>query len=524
MISRGRGGATDGSSTRAMIKTAAQYHDQSSYDRHNMGGHRLDWQNQPRVYKAYPGLDPIPLPRDVRLPDENLSSLLKKVQAEDPVRRIDLADLSLILLLTCTLTAKTRHGGEDFFYRSVPSAGALYPTETYVALHAIKGIDDGLYHFGILHHDLTLLRTGDLSTTIAPLASPPATKAPQLTFFMTAIFFRSAWKYRNRAYRYHLLDTGHQVEHMLLALKALDLPFSLTYDFDDETVNHLLGLDENREVSLAVCQVPGDDSVADGVVEEIPDLPEKMIQASRVSEREIDYPALRDFHRAGTDRIGASFQVPEMVHEIGVTPETWTGIPHPVPWPEVMNHGDTIYNRRSRRNFVKTPMGKEFMVALLDVLCESNPESSPESCYDRSICTGFLVGQVEEQVPGFYLLETAKRVFGYSGSGAFTEMAAHICLDQAWLTHAAVHFLFFSNPDLLDATWGARGYRYALLMAGRLGERLYLAATAMGLGCCGIGAFYDWEAAQLLGLNANAKLLYLVAVGPVKHSTTGQGS
>ena len=49
-----------------------------------------------------------------------------------------------------------------------------------------------------------------------------------------------------------------------------------------------------------------------------------------------------------------------------------------------------------------------------------------------------------------------------------------------------------------------------------MGQRLYVAATAMGLGCCGIGALYDGEAAALLGLNEASVLLYLVAVGAVK--------
>ena len=93
---------------------------------------------------------------------------------------------------------------------------------------------------------------------------------------------------------------------------------------------------------------------------------------------------------------------------------------------------------------------------------------------------------------------------------------AWICLDQRWLTNAGVHFLFVSNLDVLDGTCGARGYRYAMLPAGRMGQRLYVAATAMGLGCCGIGALYDGEAAALLGLNEASVLLYLVAVGAVK--------
>jgi nitroreductase len=93
---------------------------------------------------------------------------------------------------------------------------------------------------------------------------------------------------------------------------------------------------------------------------------------------------------------------------------------------------------------------------------------------------------------------------------------AHICLDQTWLANAAVHFVFLTNLNTLDRVWGARGYRYAMMVAGRLGERLYLAAEAMGLGCCGIGAFYDFEAAECLGLNNESRLLYLVSVGVVK--------
>jgi nitroreductase len=93
---------------------------------------------------------------------------------------------------------------------------------------------------------------------------------------------------------------------------------------------------------------------------------------------------------------------------------------------------------------------------------------------------------------------------------------ARICLDQRWLANAGIHFIFLTNLEVVECTWGARGYRYAMLTAGRTGQRLYVAATAMGLGYCGIGALYDGEAAALLGLNEASVLLYLVAVGAVK--------
>jgi nitroreductase len=73
-----------------------------------------------------------------------------------------------------------------------------------------------------------------------------------------------------------------------------------------------------------------------------------------------------------------------------------------------------------------------------------------------------------------------------------------------------------SNLEILEKQWGARGYRHAMMTAGRLGHAVYLGATALGLGACGIGALYDREARELLGLNGESALLYLVAAGHTK--------
>ncbi len=153
-----------------------------------MTPHYLDWESQPTVYKDYPGIDPISLPSNVRPAEEKLSSLLKERKTDQPGKGIDVENLSLILRLTCSLTAKARHAGGDFYYRSVASAGALYPTEIYVATHALNGLDDGLYHFAIRHHGLFPLRVHDLSPCIVEISQPPERKAPILTFFLTAIF------------------------------------------------------------------------------------------------------------------------------------------------------------------------------------------------------------------------------------------------------------------------------------------------------------------------------------------------
>jgi len=127
----------------------------------------------------------------------------------------------------------------------------------------------------------------------------------------------------------------------------------------------------------------------------------------------------------------------------------------------------------------------------------------------------FIAGQVESFDSGLYLLDRERGARGLVRPGHFLDQMSHICLDQAWLA-GRLHFIFMTNMEVLNRIWGARGYRYAMMMAGGMGERIYLAASALGLGCCGIGAFYDREASELLDLNSESRVLYVVATGPVK--------
>jgi len=55
-----------------------------------------------------------------------------------------------------------------------------------------------------------------------------------------------------------------------------------------------------------------------------------------------------------------------------------------------------------------------------------------------------------------------------------------------------------------------------LLEAGHVGENGYLAATSMGLGACGVGAFMDDQMNALLGVDGTEDaVVYMLAVGHV---------
>jgi SagB-type dehydrogenase family enzyme len=98
--------------------------------------------------------------------------------------------------------------------------------------------------------------------------------------------------------------------------------------------------------------------------------------------------------------------------------------------------------------------------------------------------------------------------------GDFSLQIAQAALDQDIAREAAVVFVWVAVIDRSRQKYRQRAYRYIYLDCGHIGQNLYLAATAMGLGCCGIAAFFDDEVNNLIevdGLEETA--IYLASVG-----------
>jgi nitroreductase len=65
-----------------------------------------------------------------------------------------------------------------------------------------------------------------------------------------------------------------------------------------------------------------------------------------------------------------------------------------------------------------------------------------------------------------------------------------------------------------DDHYGLRGYRYALIEAGHVGQELLRRAALVNLSACPVGAFWDEGLRRQLGLDFTARApLYCVAVG-----------
>lgn len=87
---------------------------------------------------------------------------------------------------------------------------------------------------------------------------------------------------------------------------------------------------------------------------------------------------------------------------------------------------------------------------------------------------------------------------------------------EKWIGNAAVVFIITGVLDRTRIKYGDRGYRYALIEAGHIGQNMCLLATELGLGSCPLGGFIDYKVNTLLDINLQKEVtLYLVAIGRI---------
>lgn len=83
-----------------------------------------------------------------------------------------------------------------------------------------------------------------------------------------------------------------------------------------------------------------------------------------------------------------------------------------------------------------------------------------------------------------------------------------------WIQKASFALVMTAVFARNQVKYGERGYRYVLLEAGHLGENAYLAAAALGLGCCGMGGMRDAHIEKLLDIDGiSESVVHSIIVG-----------
>lgn len=226
-----------------------RFQQRTKYERGELRGRRLDWAKKPPTYKRYPGASKVELSVPSTEGGRPLWDVLERRRSERGFQDVPLKESELSQLLWAAQGITREGRGVDF--RTAPSAGALYPVETYAVIHDVEGIDAGVYHYDVEQHQLEKLKLGDFRAATAAAALDQRIAARgNVVFVWTAIFERSKWKYEERAYRYIYLDAGHIAQNVALAAVALDLGSCQIGALYDGEANELVGVDGVEESTI----------------------------------------------------------------------------------------------------------------------------------------------------------------------------------------------------------------------------------------------------------------------------------
>lgn len=229
-----------------MSSFGESFFDSSNYTRAKLTSTpRVDLSSRPPLYKEYPKQPRLSLPP----PQAETLSLDQCLHRRKSVRRFAARPLTISQLsyLLWAVAGIQRSIG-DFHFRPAPSAGALYPIETYIIVNNVEGIPMGLYHYAIRPHALEELRVGDLGKEIVYAAQGQKMHADAaVVFIWTTIFQRTKFRYHDRGYRYIFLDAGHIAQNLALTAVGLGLGSCQVGAYIDDEVNKLIDVNGKDE-------------------------------------------------------------------------------------------------------------------------------------------------------------------------------------------------------------------------------------------------------------------------------------
>jgi len=223
---------------------------QKSKNIRGIGRASVSDQSRLDLYKTYENaISRISLPEPEFSADIQFWDIIQKRQTTRAFKRdpISIMDLSLLLFGMSGLTRKF----PKFAFRTIPSAGGLFPIEIYVVANNISDVEQGIYHYNIEKHELELLKQGDFTKTIVDACyGQRMVEKSAVNFIWTAMIERTRITYKERAYRFIYLDCGHLGQNFYLAAEALGLSACVVGAYYDDEINEILELDEKKEFAI----------------------------------------------------------------------------------------------------------------------------------------------------------------------------------------------------------------------------------------------------------------------------------
>ncbi len=500
---------------------AQHYHERTKYDPETIAAKSqgLEWDKQPVPFKEYK----IGTTYDLK------PYLKSEPQAVADDSAWQWRRLSQLLFCSYGLTARVATMMAPMYLRAAPSAGGLYPAEVYLISRGTPLLPGGLYNYQPQTHSLINFWESEAWQTLQTACFwHPVLDSTQLAIVTTAVFYRSAWRYKARAYRRIFLDTGHLLGNIELACALNDYRPHLIGGFVDEAVNQLLYLDQEQEGAIAV--IP----LAD-LLEVNQNLP--LGRTALPSATQTEYPKLQDGELLGYCHRATQLDAgkPGKADLRQVAPEPIQSDKYNFPFclkvptaTAAINWGvnlegleSTILKRRSTRAYNGADLTLDELKALLNFTYQPQHYTdqgldSPDY-FDLNLIETFIaVSGVTGLEEGCYYYAPKAQELRQIRFKNFRRELHYLCLGQELGRDAGAVLFHTADLKTAIAQYGDRAYRYLHMDAGHLGQRLNLAAIRLNLGVSGIAGFFDDQVNQVLGIPDDEAVLYITTLGRPK--------
>ena len=206
------------------------YHLRTKHQPHALarGPAIMDWARQPNPFRSYDGSTLIKLER---------AGFIDAADSISGPSALTVKNLSRLFFESLALSGQKSLAGSKWHLRVNPSSGNLHPTEGYLIAGPVEGLEGspGVYHYATKDHALELL---------ANVEGWQSLGLPGETFLigLTSIYWRSSWKYGERAYRYCMIDLGHALAAVTVAAHCLGWTAALWDDLGRDDLARLLRL------------------------------------------------------------------------------------------------------------------------------------------------------------------------------------------------------------------------------------------------------------------------------------------
>jgi SagB-type dehydrogenase family enzyme len=489
-----------------MASFTERYHEVTKYNPNTIDKvGAVDWENQPKPFKDVPKgrsqIDLVPYLNFLKEGPHHLDWTPHIQPLNGPVQSLE--DLALMLYCTGGITGLMPSDQGHHYFRANPSAGGLYPIEVYVAVRNIEGISDGLYHY---HPEKNILvdqgQSAFWSSINGVFQDQACIDTTNMLLIYTGLFARSDWRYKERAYRRILLDSGHIAANTLMFCEQRQVPVQIIGGFLDTVLEECMSIAHLEEVPLLAL------SFSPSV--EISPLASISQTPAEAAKRVNPHHALQ-VQQNTVERIVGDFHVPaESLFAKDLDSLNQESLHLPDLKTVGFNATQMIILRRSTREFVSEQMSKEVLSEILEFSFSRYVHEPLSGAFLKHWLLIRNVEGLENAVYRYFPFEN-KLIFHKNIED--WDKVSEAALSQRIALDSNVVLVQSCNLNRATAAYGDRIYRYLCMDSGRIGEYINLIANHLGYGSSGIGGYYDDLVNDVMNIEHTEGILYMTSIG-----------